>query len=433
MANIISLTIENFRSYKNKTTFTFEAVDVPQMSDNYHEVELRNGEKVRLLNTAVVYGANAAGKSNVIIALWALYSFVKFSRRTDPNDGVKYEPYLLSSKSRKSPIFISIRFVSDGVIYEYSISYNQKAFLTESLLDVNHGALVFERGKTGDTHFNPDYLPGLMDETYLPNHLSLSELSMKADALIQSIYRELTSMRIVLLNREYGNPINTIEDVKRMWVAELPNSYFARMLKKLILSSDTGIMDIEIKELQKSQFRLPDTIPSSLRNKIFDENKYKISMIHQSEEGEPVPFSLEMESTGTQTLFKAGAQVIKALEEGALLVYDEMNIALHPMVFLRLVGLFNDPMTNPYHAQLLVTTHDATLMRGGVLRADQIWLAQKKNGASELYSAIDFNGVSIDQSFEPLYKAGRLGGLPHFTPFRRPQKNPVKTNSDEQK
>ncbi len=79
MANIVSLTVENFRSYKNKTVFTFEAVDAAQMSGNYHVEYPGDTTPIRILNTAVIYGANAAGKSNVIIALWALYSFVKLS------------------------------------------------------------------------------------------------------------------------------------------------------------------------------------------------------------------------------------------------------------------------------------------------------------------------------------------------------------------
>ena len=86
-------------------------------------------------------------------------------------------------------------------------------------------------------------------------------------------------------------------------------------------------------------------------------------------------------------------------------------------MFRRLVELFNNKITNPHNAQLLVTTHDATLMEDNLLRADQIWFAQKKAGVSELYSAIDFDGVSIDQPFEAWYRAGRLDGLPHLAPY----------------
>ena len=140
-------------------------------------------------------------------------------------------------------------------------------------------------------------------------------------------------------------------------------------------------------------------------------------MLHPGEKGEEVALRLERESRGTQTLFTAGARVIKALEEGSFLAYDEMNIALHPMLFRRLVELFNNKETNPNNAQLLVTTHDTVLIDDVLLRADQIWFAEKTRGVSSLYSAVDFDGVPIDQPFGPWYRAGRLGARPKLKPY----------------
>ena len=96
MANIISFKAKNFKSYKDEVEFSFRALNSEFRSENYHEVELSNGETIRLLNSAVIYGANASGKSNIIWAMFALISYIRSSRELDPSATIRYEPFLLS-------------------------------------------------------------------------------------------------------------------------------------------------------------------------------------------------------------------------------------------------------------------------------------------------------------------------------------------------
>ena len=423
MADIISLTVKNFRSYKNKMTFSFEAVDAPQMEGNYHIVKLHNGKQVRLLNSAVIYGANGAGKSNVIIALWAIYSFVKYSRNTDPGSPLRYEPYMLSEKTMREPVFFSIRFIADGVIYDYEFSYNKASFLTERLIEVATNTILFERGD-GIARFNVSVLEGMQDMTILRNHLILSDVSRNPNPIIQSVYKAISSMRIVPLTDEYYPPQDVTHEVAAMVLSEESNSYFSKMLRELIVSSDTGIKAIMVKKINADQFVFPETVSEATKSQFVKEHQYSISMVHPTEEGENIAFPLNVESMGTQTLFKSGALVIKALEEGGFLAYDEMNMALHPMLFRRLVWLFNNKETNPNNAQLLITTHDTVLIDDVLLRADQVWFAEKKKGISDIYSAIDFDGVSIDQPFGPWYRAGRMGARPKMSPYPKKKRAP---------
>lgn len=413
MANIISITVENFRSYKNRTEFSFEAVDSNAKQENYHEVLLKNGKKIKLLNSSAIYGPNAAGKSNVIIALFALESFVKYSKRYDPKDTITYEPYLFASTTKSKVISFEIKFIVDGTIYVYSFSYTKDAFLSEMLKEEN-GGLLFIKDEEGITRFDSNIFPEWKDETYLKNHLALSELSLKSDSLIQSIYGELSLISAIPLTDEYSISSGTQEAAQLIY--DEPDGAFAVMIKELIVTSDTGISDVKIREMSEDDFRLPESIPESLKKRIISDNKYEINMLHLSDEG-LIPMPMKHESAGTKTLFSAGTRVLKALQEGRLLAYDEMNISLHPMLFRRLVELFNNEKTNPKHAQLLVTTHDSTLLEDNLLRADQIWFVEKKEGVSDIYSAIDFDDVSIDQPFEAWYRAGRLGARPSLKPL----------------
>ena len=413
MANILSLKVENFRSYKNKTTFSFEAVDTPQMEGNYHVVELNNGSKVRLLNSAVIYGANAAGKSNVIIAFAAISAFVKISKRYDPEDVLTYEPYMFSSETRKDPIAFWIQFIVDGEIYEYHFAYTDQLFLTETLERKSDNVLILDRKADGRAYFNHDILPDVQDDAYLLNHLALSELSLKAIPLIQSIYRELASIKVYQLSEGYNRYAYT-DGIARM-LHDDPDGMLTKTMKDLMSSADTGISDVIVKEEDEESYVIT---PDGERIKI--PKRYKLAMLHPTEDGDKIELFAEQESTGTRTLVGAGARLFKALQRGEMVAYDEMNNALHPMLFRRLVELFNNKETNPNNAQLIVTTHDTVLIDDVLLRADQIWFVEKMNGVSDLYSAIDFDGVSIDQPFGPWYRAGRLGGRPRLQPYTLP-------------
>ena len=134
MANIISFKARNFKSYKDEVEISFRALNSEFRSENYHEVEISNGERIRLLNSAVIYGANASGKSNIIWAMFALFSYIRSSRERDPDTPLPYEPFLFSVETENASIYMSIEFVADAEVYTYTISYTKERFIEESLI-----------------------------------------------------------------------------------------------------------------------------------------------------------------------------------------------------------------------------------------------------------------------------------------------------------
>lgn len=417
MANIISFTIENFKSYKEPTTISFEAVDTPEMDSCYHDELLTNGDTVRLLNTAVIYGANASGKSNIIVALSALSYFVKESKRFDPEKHIRYEPFAFSSNHKNQPTAFTLDFIAEGVRYQYKFAFNKTHFLNESLTTHKDAIHVFERNENGYTKFNTEILQGFsVNETYLPNHLALSELSLRANTLIQSVYKEISRMNTIVIDGYY----NTNTDIKKVakMIHNDEEGEFTQNLKKLIVGADTGIDNLVIQENSIEDFDFPQSFPEELKQNIFQENKYEVMMHHTKGVEKPQIFPIQKESAGTRTLFVAGARALKALERGGVLAYDEMNIALHPLLFRRLVALFNNKKTNPKGAQLVVTTHDTILIDEPMLRADQVWFVEKsEKGESDLFSASDFENIRIDEPFGPWYRSNRLGARPNLKFF----------------
>lgn len=417
MADIISLTIKNFRSYKDEATFTFEAVSNDAFPGNYHDIELANGQTIRLLNSAVFYGANAAGKSTIITGFLALSSFVNNSDRYKPKRKLTYEPFIFSEETKNAPVCLSIEFVLNKEIYTYKISYNETAFISEELSKKDGNIVLLQRDETGCTNISKELRFEVTEATYPQNHLAISELVLKAKEgdLLYSINEVFSSIETVQMSQGYSSDY-TIQEAAQI-IHEDPHGVFGNLISELITDADTGILNVTVSELTEQDYGFPDAIPESAKSRLMENHPFDVRLFHETEEGGKESLSIDFESEGTKTLFTAGTLVIKALQEGSFLAYDEMNNALHPLLFRRLVSLFHNKETNPKNAQLLVTTHDPFLIDEPRLRADQVWFVEKKGGKSNIFSAIDFDELSIDEPFGPWYRSGRLGARPNLKAF----------------
>lgn len=417
MADIISLTIKNFRSYKDEATFTLEAVDNEAFCGNYHDIELANGQIIRLLNSAVFYGANAAGKSTIITGFLALSSFVNNSDRYKPKRKLTYEPFIFSEKTKNAPVSLSLEFILNKEIYTYKISYNESAFISEKLTKKDGNIILIDRDETGYTKISKELSLEVAEATYPQNHLAVSELVLKSKEgdLLYSINEVFSSIETVQMSQGYSSDY-TIQEAAQIIHAD-PHGVFGSFISELIKDADTGISNVAVRELTEQDYGFPDAISESVKSRLMENHPFDVRLFHETEDGGNESLSIDFESEGTKTLFTAGTLVIKALQEGSFLAYDEMNNALHPLLFRRLVSLFHSKETNPKNAQLLVTTHDPFLIDEPRLRADQVWFVEKKGGKSNIFSAVDFDELSIDEPFGPWYRSGRLGARPNLKAF----------------
>lgn len=425
MSNIISFKTKNFKSYKDEVEISFRALDSEFRSENYHEVEISNGERIRLLNSAVIYGANASGKSNIIWAMFALFSYLRSSREQDPDAYLRYEPFLFSVETEKAPIQMSIEFVANADIYVYTISYTEKRFVEENLICLSkQNKLLFTRNNDDVSFF--EELSEFNGKSFLKNHLVLSKLGLEANPLIQSVYRALSSSQTFPV----GNEISLSEINKKNAEEILKNdeSILSKRLIRLIKTSDLGIENIKIIEHDFSNVQFPSGLDEKVKQRFIKENTTEIRMYHKTFEGGQRSLNISDESAGTRVAFGVGARILDVLERGSFLAYDEMNIAMHPRVFQLLVKLFNNSESNPNNAQLLITTHDTALLQDNIMRADQVWFAEKHNGVSELFSVQDFydevDDVSICPPYETWYRSGRFGAIPHIKDIENIFKEP---------
>lgn len=423
---VIDFSFTNFRSFKDKTEFTLKADSLKSKIDNTFEVEFNSGNSISLLKTAVVYGANASGKSNFIKAFLAFTWLIQNSHKfeLDKQQINCYEPFELDVNTQNSPVNFKISFILKAVKYDYEISFNKHKIVFEKLDFSPKGQTsnLFERVLSNDSDHDTIELGKLLVDKRIPKKIFKNQLYLSKFG-VDTPHDQLTAVYRYLTNISVWNASDkrTISDLSKKiseLISQPENEKFKDRLSRLIRISDTKIESISSKELKRENFKLPDELPEEIVDKFYENNKIRTFSYHKVFDGKNEKGTKEFdfnikESAGTIVLFALGGKILQTLESGGVIVFDELDNSLHPKLCKFLIRLFNSKISNPKNAQLIFATHEVTLLDKDVFRKDQIWFAQKnKFGCSELYCANDFEGVRDNTNFELWYRTGKFGGNP---------------------
>ncbi len=409
---IVDFTVSNFRSIKNEQTFSLYAENPGSYLTG--NITYPGKKKIGVLKSAGIYGANASGKSNVLLAFEALQYLIRASGRFKDGDPIKcYEPYRLSEKTKTAPVAFAVEFFTpDGMRYSYRITFNRNRILEEKLYfypSVKE-AKLFERGveDTWETiDFGTLFTGGKKRIPFFGNNAYLSKAGDSADApeLIRNVYNYFRNdvLRLGL------NEAVQIDN----WVEE---EGLVDKVSALLGFIDTGVSGIHVKErdVDPQTVNIPDGVPESIRDSILRDMKRAFHFSHIGEESEVELFDLRMESAGTQRLFRLAPLLVDALQSGGVLIVDELDHSMHPFIAELIIRLFNDPEVNCGHAQLIFSTHNISLMSPDQFRRDQIWMTEKVKGVTRLFSldAFDKKTVKPQSPFNRWYAEGRFGAVP---------------------
>ncbi|MEG5063669.1 ATP-binding protein [Microcoleus sp. B3-A4] len=412
---LIEFSVSNFRSIKEEQTFSMIADSSTRKNDNtFVPIE---GNKLRLVNSAAIYGANASGKSNILKALNTLLSYIH-TLTIDVDDNIPYyEPFELEKSCLSQPSSFKLSFIIEEIMYEYQIAFDSR--------EVHHEQLDYYPNKRQANLFirtknevkRGDYFQDKrrFSTKALTKYPYLSKVAREEHEQMQKIYEYLkvyaffaandTDMRSSLV-RHVNQELQKDEKLKRK-------------LDKLIRIADTHIENINFEE-KNVDFIFDDGVPEEIKKIIMNDNKYELFAVHKTFrdgllEGEAnFPF-FQKESIGTITLYGLGALMLLILNKGHILVIDEIDNSLHPKLCKFLIKLFHHPLTNPHNAQLIFASHETTLLDRELLRKDQIWFTEKnKYGETQLFSAQDFEKVKGDEPFDLWYMQGKFGGQPNI-------------------
>lgn len=429
---LIRFSFSNFRSFREKQEFSMEVENDKYNLEPTFETTMGGGKTLRLLNSAIVYGPNASGKSNFIRALFTLRKLVVYSGRFQVGEslGLKgdYDPFRFDADSSVKPTTFQIEFIAvkNKIRHRYKVEYDWGEIIHESLDYFPKGqpANLFTRNNRmmDEEGFHvvktpPENLKGQrgMKKTVLKNQLFLSKFGTDPHAQLTPIFKYFKDMDIWNVSEQ-----SKVNLLKRLLTKELmlpENETLKRRIGKLVKIADTKIEDISIRETGEEEFKFPDTFPENLRRKIIEDNKERVFAQHKvyenGKEVRQVEHDMEDESAGTNILYALGGLILKKLEKGGLIVFDELDNSLHPKLARFLIKLFNHPNTNRHNAQIICASHEVLLLDKELFRKDQIWITDKnKYGASEMTRVSDFEGVREDIPFDKWYMAGKFGGQP---------------------
>ena len=392
-----------------------------------------NSKTLKVLPVIAIYGANAAGKTTVLKALDFMSAFVVESHSgTASSDKTPFSPFLLDENSHNKPSDYDVDIAIDGMRFHYGFSLNGRVILREWLYSYDLRAdrqvrnTLFVREESSDenqTKFKfGKSLRGenqAISKLVRNNSLFLSAAAQNAHVQLTVIF-DFFSKKLV---RRFDSSLSA------HFIADQLSTYFGEdekrknMALQFLKSADIGVFSLDISMVpvgEKTRKLLEDFekifhshFPEHKGSLLADNNKQvEANLLHYGVNKKPYAIKLENESSGTLSLLQLLGPIFARLVSGGVMVVDELNSTLHPIISREIIRLFSSKETNPKGAQLLFTTHDANLLSGNLLRRDQIWFAEKSlEGATIIYSLSDIK-IRAKDDFVRGYLTGRFGAIP---------------------
>jgi AAA15 family ATPase/GTPase len=418
---LIQFTTANFLSFKDPVTLSMVAGKIRSKNKLLDEgATFTLSDELKLLKCALVYGANASGKSNLFAALRFMKALVlESSKESQAGEAINTKPFRLITGFDDQPSSFEITFSLAGIMYQYAFSADHHAIHTESLIAVNKNKqeTLFERDREKIT-LHKKFLEGkLLIEKTRKNALFLSVCANFDGTISSQILQWFRKLNIVS-----GTEDSSLMAFTRQCLAGDKQAQISALLKNF----DLGIERIALGDVDEDTI-LRAKAPKSMQQVLDALDKLAqatgvpsravINSYHKTFDSQGTPqndiaFDFRDESEGSKKLVALSGPLVDTLENACVLFIDEFDARLHPILSRKIVEIFNSSNLNPSNAQLIVATHDTNLLDKELLRRDQIWFVEKDQfGASHLTSLVEFR-VRNDASFEKDYIMGKYGAIP---------------------
>jgi len=381
---LLSFSVSNYKSFKETKKIDLVATTDKEHIDN--NTFMTNSR--RLLKTIAVYGANASGKTNLLKSIVAMRSIVLGSTNYQTDTLIHAIPFMLDDSTRQKPSKFEVEFLINSIRYKYGFEATQARIMKEWLYVYQSPQPTRWFGREFNSE-NNQYIWKFSNkfkgqikfwqQQTLGNTLFLSRASQLSSEQLQPIHQWFKNICVLKSSEQIDPTITT------SWCLQSEEN------KKKVLDflntaiDDLGIDDINAKEI----------------------SKHNIEMFHGK-----ISLLFNKESAGTRKLFSIAKFWLEALDEGKIILIDEFNNSLHPLLTKFLIQIFHDRETNKNGAQLIFTCHDSSLLNLELFRRDQIWFTEKnQQEESDLYSLADYSPRK-KESIEKGYLKGRYGSIP---------------------
>ncbi|NLA52095.1 MAG: ATP-binding protein [Alcaligenaceae bacterium] len=416
---LLEVAIANCYSYAERQVLSLVA-----HSSEEHErsnvAHIQAARSHRVLRSAAIYGANSSGKSNFLMALTKMRHLVLRSVNFQRGDKLEIVPFRLNSQARALPSEFEVQFIAEGVRYQYGFSATNERIHDEWLFAFPKGqAQTWFQRAWDDEQQKHIWSFG----NYFQGEKVLWQKSTRENALFLSTAVQLNSQQLQPIFDWFQRTLRFIgiKGIHPFVTAEIIQTGHKEQILKHLRAADIHLADIVVDNIPFEE-SIPKELPKELRKVLLSANKsdnaLSIKTQRFDDQNQPVEFSFDDESDGTQKFFCLIGPWLDALENGYVLFVDELHNSLHTHLAHFLIKLFNNPNTNPNNAQLIFTTHDTNQLDSELLRRDQIWFCEKNDRqATQLYPLTEFKVRKGHQNLEAAYLSGRYGAIPFIEEF----------------
>ena len=391
---IIQFTIGNFLSFKEQSTLSLAASALRDIQVSSEDILFNVGDTgLTLMKSAVIYGANASGKSNFIKA----FEFFKWyvtnsSKDIQAGERVNVESFRLNSGTADEPSYFEAIFCDAESQYRYGFEADNTTVHSEWLYQKGNK----KRAKEVELFYREKDKFTIHSKFVVGKEVAGKKM-VRSNALLLSVAAQFNDpMSVEIMGWLNDTTIISGSNDDKIWniaAVQLDDTKMKQRIVEFSRYADLGIENIE---------KVDNTIISTHIQ--YDDGGNEIKSV-------AFPFR-KNESEGTIKYFSLAYPIIDALDNGKRLIIDEFDSKMHPLLTCRIITLFNSQETNPKNAQLIFTTHDTNLLSANIFRRDQIWFTQKdRYGATDLYSLAEYK-VRNDASFEKDYLSGKYGAIP---------------------
>ena len=415
---LIEFSVTNYRSFLPTQSLTLTANTATELQEENSFVSPVSNLP-RLLRSAVVYGPNAAGKSNLIQAIAFMKKFVLSSaKESQEGETIDATPFLFNRQSSRGPSEFEVLFIQDGIRYQYGFAVNSERVTGEWLFAYpeSRAQKWFERNYDSETqkdiwYFGPKFtgLRKVWQEATRSNALFLSTAIQLNNEQLKPVFNWFDrKLRVITQGENISPGFSTDECEKEEKKTKI---------LKFVNAADPSIADIFLEKKEFPMEDLPADMPQSIKEEIAKDLKGKrlteMFFKHPSSDtGEDVLLDFDEESAGTRKLFALAGPWLDVLENGFVLFVDELDTSLHPLLVRFLLNLLHNLEANQHNAQLVFTTHDTTVLDQSLMRRDQVWFVEKDaENATCLYPLSDYKPRK-GEALQKGYLYGRYGALP---------------------
>ncbi len=408
---LIKFSVQNYLSFKDLNT-----LDMLPASIGQHEEHLLCVSNYKLLKSAAIFGANASGKSNLFKAMGFAKIFVlESSKESQAGEKISVIPFLLSTETENEPSLFEFTFIQNNIKYRYGFRLNNTEVVDEWLFESKKikESLLFERHLQEFNISNKFKEGNKVKELTRKNALLLSVAAQFNGKISENILDWFLNLNII--SGLFGYSPIALDYIN--------NPQYKDDFIDILKIADFSIEDFRLQERNIAE--VPKFIQKEINRTLKETGKElklmpEIKTLHgkynsKSELVENVEFDLmHDESKGTQNLFSLLGPILETIKDGSVLIIDELESNLHPLISRFLIKMFNIKNKS---AQFIFNTHDTNLLSNKFFRRDQIYFINKNRyGQSELYSLYDYN-IRYDRTFDKDYLEGRYKAVPFIDDY----------------